>query len=112
MEVPIDCKLLSYLVPISRCSGTGNDLIAKLLNDGLADLGNEVADGVVRNPEAIDEGLVGIISCQVPHGDGNLQAYRQCSMVVGVLYFSKLGLSHVMSSWNMAGSIRIKFLKG
>ncbi len=88
VEVPTDGKLFSYSSPMSRCSGTNDDLMAELLNDGFADLENEVADGVVRNPEAIHEGLVGITSCQVPQGDGQLQAYRQGYTVVGVLFFN------------------------
>ncbi len=110
MEVPMHCKLLSYSVPLSRCSGTGDDFMVEFLNDGLADLGNEVADGVFTNQESICEGLVGITSCQVPQGDGQLEAYRHGSTVVGVLLFNR-GPSNVMSSWNMVGFIRMKLLK-
>ncbi len=84
VEVPTESKLLSYSVPLGRCSEIGDHLMAELLNDGFADLENEVADGVVRNPEAIHEGLVGITSCQVPQGDGQLQSYWQGFMLVGV----------------------------
>ncbi len=82
----MDCKLLSYSGPLSRCSEIGDDLMAELLNGGLADLGNEVTDGVAKNPEAIREGLVGITSYPLRQDDGHLHAYRQGFMVVGVLF--------------------------
>ncbi len=81
VEVSMDCKLLSFLAPLSRCSRTGDDLMAELLNDGLENLANEVADSVVRNPETIYECLVGITTHQVLQCDSQLQAYRQGSMV-------------------------------
>ncbi len=81
VEVPTVCKQLNYSVPLSRCIGAGKYLMAELLND-------DVTDGVAMNPEAIHEGLVGITSRQVLQGDGQLQAYRQGSTVVGVLFFN------------------------